>query len=64
MRTGQLARYGWAAVLRDLGKGREWAGDGQLRINRFGRPTRVLSPRGDRDECANGVSSAVTGYYS
>jgi DNA-binding transcriptional ArsR family regulator len=43
-RTGQLARYGWAAVLRDLGKGREWAGDGQLRINRFDRPTRVLPP--------------------
>jgi len=42
-RTGQLARHGWAAVLRDLGKGREWAGDGQLRINRFDRPTRVLS---------------------
>jgi hypothetical protein len=31
-RTGQLARHGWAAMLRDLGKGREWAGDGQLRI--------------------------------
>jgi DNA-binding transcriptional ArsR family regulator len=42
-RTGQLARHGWAAVLRDLGKGREWAGDGQLRINRFDRPTRVLA---------------------
>ncbi len=41
-RTGQLARDGWAAVLRDLGKGREWAGDGQLRINRFDRPARVL----------------------
>jgi DNA-binding transcriptional ArsR family regulator len=46
-RTGQLARHGWAAVLRDLGRGREWAGDGQLRINRFDRPTRVLS--GDAD---------------
>jgi DNA-binding transcriptional ArsR family regulator len=42
-RTGQLARHGWASVLRDLGKGREWAGDGQLRINQFDRPTRVLS---------------------
>lgn len=41
-RTGQLARHGWAAVLRDLGKGREWAGDGELRINRFDRPARVL----------------------
>ena len=46
-RTGQLARNGWAAVLRDLGKGREWAGDGQLRINRFDRPTRVLSADAD-----------------
>ena len=46
-RTGQLARHDWAAVLRDLGKGREWAGDGQLRINRFDRPTRVLSADAD-----------------
>jgi DNA-binding transcriptional ArsR family regulator len=46
-RTGQLARHGWATVLRDLGKGREWAGDGQLRINRFDRPTRVLSADAD-----------------
>lgn len=46
-RTGQLARNGWAAVLRDLGKGREWAGDGQLRINRYDRPTRVLPADAD-----------------
>ncbi len=46
-RTGQLARHGWAAVLRDLGKDREWAGDGQLRINRFDLPTRVLSAEAD-----------------
>ena len=46
-RTGQLARYGWAAVLRDLGKGREWVGDGQLRINRYDRPTRVLAADAD-----------------
>jgi DNA-binding transcriptional ArsR family regulator len=46
-RTGQLATHGWAAVLRDLGKGREWAGDGQLRINPFDRPTRVLSADAD-----------------
>jgi DNA-binding transcriptional ArsR family regulator len=46
-RTGQLARHGWAAVLRDLGKGREWAGDGQLRINRYDRPTRVLPADAD-----------------
>jgi DNA-binding transcriptional ArsR family regulator len=46
-RTGQLARHGWAAVLRDLGQGTEWAGDGQLRINRYDRPTRVLSGAAD-----------------
>ena len=43
-RTGQLASQGWAAVLRDLGHNREWAGDGQLRINRYELPTRVLPP--------------------
>ena len=43
-RTGQLASQGWAAVLRDLGGNREWAGAGQLRINRYELPTRVLPP--------------------
>jgi hypothetical protein len=43
-RSGQLASQGWAAVLRDLGHHREWAGDGQLRINRHELPTRVLPP--------------------
>jgi DNA-binding transcriptional ArsR family regulator len=43
-RTGQLASQGWAAVLRDLGHNREWAGNGQLRINRYELPTRVLPP--------------------
>lgn len=42
-RTAQLAKYGWGAVLRDLGRDREWVGDGQLRINRYDNPTRVLS---------------------
>jgi DNA-binding transcriptional ArsR family regulator len=46
-RTGQLARHGWTAVLRDLGKGRGWAGDGHLRINGYDRPTRVLSADAD-----------------
>jgi len=41
-RTAQLARHGWGAVLRDLGRDREWVGDGQLRINRYDLPTRVL----------------------
>ena len=43
-RTSQLARHGWAVVLRDLGRDREWVGDGQLRINRFDLPTRTLTP--------------------
>lgn len=41
-RTGQLASHGWAAVLRDLGHGREWVGDGELRINRYNLPAREL----------------------
>ncbi|HEY7047261.1 MAG TPA: helix-turn-helix domain-containing protein [Jatrophihabitantaceae bacterium] len=41
-RTSRLASHGWAAVLRDLGNSREWVGDGQLRINRYDLPTRVL----------------------
>jgi DNA-binding transcriptional ArsR family regulator len=41
-RTAQLASNGWAAVLRDLGQGREWAGGGELRINRYNLPTREL----------------------
>jgi DNA-binding transcriptional ArsR family regulator len=46
-RTAQLARHGWEAVLRDLGRDREWVGDGQLRINRYDLPTRTL-PVGSR----------------
>jgi DNA-binding transcriptional ArsR family regulator len=46
-RTAQLARHGWGAVLRDLGRDREWVGDGQLRINRYDLPTRTL-PSGSR----------------
>ncbi len=43
-RTGQLAGQGWAAVLRDLGRDLEWAGDGHLRINRYQLPSRKLPP--------------------
>ncbi len=46
-RTAQLARHGWGTVLRDLGRDREWVGDGQLRINRYDLPTRTL-PAGSR----------------
>lgn len=41
-RTAQLASHGWAAVLRDLGQGREWVGGGELRINHYNLPTREL----------------------
>jgi DNA-binding transcriptional ArsR family regulator len=41
-RTAQLARHGWAVVLRDLGTGREWAGDGHLRINPYDLPSEEL----------------------
>lgn len=41
-RTAQLATHGWAKVLHDLGRDREWVGDGQLRINRYDLPTRTL----------------------
>lgn len=42
-RTAQLARHGWSAVLRDLGRDTEWVGDGHLRINRYDLPARTLS---------------------
>ena len=46
-RTARLATHGWAAVLRDLGRDREWLGDGQLRINRYDLPSRVLDDDAD-----------------
>ena len=46
-RTSRLATHGWAAVLRDLGRDREWLGDGQLRINRYDLPSRVLADDAD-----------------
>ena len=46
-RTARLATHGWAGVLRDLGRDREWLGDGQLRINRFDLPSRVLDDDAD-----------------
>jgi DNA-binding transcriptional ArsR family regulator len=41
-RTARLASHGWAAVLHDLGHGRAWVGDGQLRVNHYDLPTLVL----------------------
>ncbi|HET6652382.1 MAG TPA: ArsR family transcriptional regulator [Nocardioides sp.] len=46
-RTSRLATQGWAAVLHDLGRDREWVGDGQLRINRYDLPSRKLDPDAD-----------------
>jgi DNA-binding transcriptional ArsR family regulator len=46
-RTARLATQGWAAVLHDLGRDREWVGDGQLRINRYDLPSRELDPHAE-----------------
>lgn len=46
-RTSRLATHGWAAVLRDLGRDREWVGDGHLRINNYDLPSRVLPDDAD-----------------
>lgn len=46
-RTTRLATQGWAAVLHDLGRDREWIGDGRLRINRYDLPSRELDPEAD-----------------
>ncbi len=48
-RTARLATHGWASILHDLGRDREWVGDGCLRINRYNLPSRVLPP--DADLC-------------
>ncbi|AKU14814.1 ArsR/SmtB family transcription factor [Luteipulveratus mongoliensis] len=41
-RTSRLATHGWAGVLRDLGRNREWLDGEELRINRAEYPTRRL----------------------
>lgn len=41
-RTHRLADHGFAGVLRDLGKRREWS-DGHLRVNDYSLPTRRLA---------------------
>lgn len=71
-RTARLASHGWAAVLRDLGRDREWLGDGQLRINRYDLPSRVLGddaelffspctapPPGSAGTCPTGMPSTT-----
>jgi DNA-binding transcriptional ArsR family regulator len=46
-RTSRLATQGWAAVLKDLGRDREWLGEGRLRVNRHANPPRVLEEGAD-----------------
>ena len=46
-RTTRLATHGWAAAPRDLGRDREWLGDGHLRINRYDLPSRDLEEASD-----------------
>ena len=46
-RTARLASHGWAAVLHDLGRDREWLGDGQLQINTYDLPSRTLADDAD-----------------
>lgn len=46
-RTARLASGGWAAVLRDLGRDREWLAGDELRINRSDNPTRRLPDDAD-----------------
>jgi DNA-binding transcriptional ArsR family regulator len=59
-RTSRLASHGWAAVLHDLGRDREWIGNGELRINRYGLPTRVLEPDSELYFIpVNGIGSSV-----
>lgn len=45
-RTSRLASHGWAGVLRDLGRDREWLNGDELRINRTDHPTRRLGADG------------------
>lgn len=59
-RTSRLASHGWAAVLHDLGRDREWIGNGELRINRYGLPTRELDPDSQLFFVpVNGIGSSV-----
>ncbi|MDQ2849669.1 MAG: ArsR family transcriptional regulator [Actinomycetota bacterium] len=46
-RTSRLATHGWAAVLHDLGRDRDWVGDGQLRVSRLDVPTQILPAGAD-----------------
>lgn len=61
-RTARLATHGWAAVLRDLGQGREWVGDGHLRINRYDLPSRELPPDAELSFVPTNGSSNWVGW--
>ena len=43
-RANRLASHGWTGVLKDLGKAREWVGDGEMRISDHFMPTKELGP--------------------
>ncbi len=43
-RGNRLATHGWTGVLKDLGKHREWVGDGEMRISDRSMPTKELGP--------------------
>lgn len=43
-RVARLAAHGYAGVLKDIGRGRQWAGNGEMRINEHSVPTRHLPP--------------------
>jgi DNA-binding transcriptional ArsR family regulator len=43
-RANRLASHGWTGVLRDLGKQREWIGDGEMRISDQVMQTKELGP--------------------
>ena len=43
-RAHRLASHGWTGVLKDLGKFREWVGDGEMRISDRAMQTKELGP--------------------
>jgi hypothetical protein len=43
-RANRLATHGWTGVLKDLGRSREWVGDGEMRISDSAMPTKELGP--------------------
>lgn len=61
-RTSRLASHGWAGVLRDLGRDREWLAEGELRINRVHRATRRLPDDAELVFVPNGWAGSWVGW--